>query len=53
MGFCSEDTGAGQAGETEDDESNANHEHSDGEGELGVGGDVVFHPEEREDGKGE
>ena len=50
MGFCSENTGARQAGETEDDESNADHEDSDGEGELGVSGDVVFHPEEAEDG---
>ena len=53
MCFCSEDTGTGKTGETEDNQSNADQEHGDGEGELGGGGDVVLHPEEGEDGQGE
>ena len=50
MGLCSKDPGTRQAGEAEDNQSDADHEDSDGEGELGVGRDVVFHPEEAEDG---
>ena len=50
MAFCSKDTGTRQTGKTEDDQSNADHEHGDGEGELGVGRDVVFHPQEEQDG---